>query len=135
MANFLPVAAPSWPSLRDLILRDMDFSEFPARLAGVLGSLSYLDLAGNEFATLPPALKLLSNLRQLELPRNAPLQLKARDADTLAALPHLHTINVSKSCGDIDAEADVPWVESSVIALIAITKRLPFLKLAYLAEG
>ena len=134
MAKFLPVAAPSWPSLRELTLRAMNFSDLPLELANVLTSISYLNLAGNKFATLPSTLKLLNNLQHLDMPRNWSLQLKTRDVDTLAGLPRLHTINVSKSGGTIDAERDVAWSESSIVALIAITKKIPLLKLAYLAE-
>ena len=127
MADFLPFTAPFWPSLRTLTLQDMNLSKFPEELAGVLVKLSYLDLAENKFARLPIAVTLLSKLQHLEIPRNGPLQLEEEDVDTLVALPRLHTLNISKSL-EI-AQSSPGWDDGSVIAFIAISKRLPLLKL------
>ena len=122
VAAFLPIAAPFWPSIRELTLKDMECSELPEGLAGALVSVRYLNLASDEFARLPITVKLLSNLQHLEIPENEPLQLD----EGLPTLPGLHTLNVRKSFKDVKA-AD--WSGSSVVAFIAISKRLPLLKL------
>ena len=126
--DLLPISAPAWPRLRELSLRDLCLHTFPAELASALNRLTYLDLANNRFARLPVAIKALSNLQQLELPCNAPLQLAIEDAATLAALPHLLTLNISKLCED--AERGTGWTDSSVVAFLAISESLPLLKLA-----
>ena len=128
MEDLLPISWPAWPRLRELSLRDLCLHAFPVELASALNRLTFLDLANNKFARLPAAVQLLGNLQQLELPCNAPLQLAIEDAAILAALPHLHTLNLSKSCED--AEREVGWTDSSVVAFFAISKRLPLLKLA-----
>ena len=84
--------------------------------------LTCLDLTENNFARLPTAVKLLSKLQHLNLQCNLPLQLKAEDVDILAALTCLHTCDMSKSCED--AKSGVGWTDSSVLVLIAISKRL-----------
>ena len=94
--------------------------------------LSYLNLSDNNFVRIPTAVKLLSDLQHLKLHRNDPLQLEAEDAATLAALPLLHTCNLSKSLED--PESEINWTDSSIVALIAISKRLPCLKLGLSAE-
>ena len=104
MADLLPIAAPCWPSLQEFALRDMNFSKFPEELAGVLVSVSYLDLADNKFECLPTELALLSNLKHLEITGNEPLQLEEEDVDTLAALPDLHTCNMRKSGKDLESK-------------------------------
>ena len=130
----LPVAAPAWPYLQKLTLKMMGFTEFPEGLAGALVSLTYLDLSFNSFARLPAAVGLLSNLQHFELSRNEPLQLEEEDVATLVALPHLHTLNIKKSCGCMDARS-MNWNEMSVDALFAIKKRFPLLKSPFLTEN
>ena len=123
MADFLPPAAPSWPSLRELTLKNMNFDEFPEKLAGVLVNVSYLNLADNKFECLPAALTLLSNLEHLEITGNEPLQLVEEDVDFLAAMPKLHTCNMCKSSGD--AELETGWSDSSVAIFIKSQRGFP----------
>ena len=104
----------------------MNFSEFPDDLAGVLVSLSHLDLADNQFERLPTAVMLLSKLQNLEMPRNVPLQLEEGDGDTLVGLPCLQRLDIKKSRTD--------WSESSVDAFVTISARLLSLELAFLAD-
>ena len=126
--DLLPISAPAWPHLRELTLCDLGLDVFPEGLARVLGSLSYLDLAENDFVRLPPALKLLSNLQYLEISKNESLSMEEEDVDSLATLPCLHTCRLSKQ----DPESDFNWTDSSVVALVAISRRLPLLKLVLL---
>ena len=60
-----------------------------------------------------------------------PLQLMKEDVAILVALPYLHTLNISKSNRCAESER---WIESSVVALFAISKKFPHLKLAHIAE-
>lgn len=99
MEDLLPISGPAWLRLREVSLRELCLRTFPVELVSALNRLTFLDLASKEFARLP--VKLLSNLQQLELPRNALLQLAIGDAATLVALPRLHTLNISKSCEEL----------------------------------
>ena len=128
LEDLLPISAPAWPHLRELTLRELCLTDFPESLAGALVRLTYLNLADNEFSRIPVAVKLLSNLQQLELSRNAPLQLDSTDAATLSALPHLRILKISKTCEN--AQSSSGWNDSSVVAFFAISRRLPLLRLA-----
>ena len=113
MDDLLPIAAPAWRSLRALTLGGTGFREFPLGLAGALFRLTHFNLAGNNFACFPIAVK---------------------DVDTLAALPHLQSLNISKVCKFSHVKVE-DWTERSVVALIASTKRFPLLKLRHWTEG
>ena len=129
MAEFLPIAAPSWPCLRNLTLKELNFSNFPEGLAAVLVGLTNLNLANNQYARLPNAVKLLSNLQHLDMSGNLPLQVEEEDVDTLAALPPLQTLDISKSREN--AESRSSWNDNSVVVFTAISERLPLLKLKF----
>ena len=134
VTDFLPVAAPAWSHLRDLTLRGMGFNDFPEDLASAMGRLTHLNLSDNDFERLPTAVKRLSSLEHLELHENKALQVEKEDVATLEALPHLHTLNISKAFTTFSHAKVDYWSERSVGAFIAITKRLPLLKLPHLSE-
>ena len=133
MAKLLPIAAPAWPNLRVLTLKGLGCTDFPEVLAGALVGLTYLNLANNNFARLPAAVKLLSTLHHFDLARNWPLQLGKDDVATLAALPHLRTLNIIKSSGYWQATSE-RWTDMSMGTLVAIMTRLPLLKLGFWAD-
>ncbi len=89
--------------------------------------LTYLQLSQNRFLRLPPAITLITTLNELNCWCNPGLQLEASDVERLAALPRLATLNVSKSTGGTKQDANL--TEASVSILIALSKRLPHLKM------
>jgi hypothetical protein len=56
-----------------------------------------LNLAANRFRRLPAALPGLTSLQDLYTFGNLALELEPSDVDSLAALPHLKDLNLSKS--------------------------------------
>jgi len=127
MADLLPTSASALPHLRNLTLQALGLEDFPERVAASLQRLTSLNLAENNFARLPPALKLIGSLNDLHFHRNPRLQLEEKDVDTVAAMPHLQILYVSKSSGG--ANSDAGLTERSVSVLIALTKRFPNLRL------
>lgn len=91
--QYLPAATPCLGNLKYLTLADMKLKTFPISVAGVLTSLTRLDLSYNPIAKLPPGLARITTLRYLCIGCNRVLQLRLCDGATFAALPNLHIVD------------------------------------------
>jgi Leucine-rich repeat (LRR) protein len=77
----------------------------------------HLDLAGNDFSRLPPALSAASCLRRLSLECNERLELSAADAEVLLALPALTSLRLGPPERQEGLEAQA--------ALLALRNHIP----------
>jgi len=114
------------PHLRTLELLNMQLVDFPAAVAGALQRLTYLNLNKNNFQKLPAAISQITTLQSIKLTQNTPLQLEEDDLNTLAALPHLQILSLSKQDPNL---SDSGFSNKSVGVLMAISRRFPHLNL------
>ncbi len=73
-----------------------------------LASLKVLDLEGNSFRCIPPALAAAAQLTHLDLSCNHDLQIGFPDVEVLEQLPRLHILDLSKVSARLSHEATPP---------------------------
>lgn len=78
-----------------------------------LASLKVLDLEGNCFRCIPPALAAAAQLTQLDLSCNHDLQIGFPDVQLLEQLPRLHILDLSKVSERLTHEGATPPEEVS----------------------
>ncbi|BDA45432.1 probable leucine-rich repeat protein soc-2 [Coccomyxa sp. Obi] len=120
LAALPPVLGTSWhcnPSR--LSLRYCGLQSLPK--GRYLASLKVLDLEGNSFRCIPPALAAAAQLTHLDLSCNHDLQIGFPDVQVLEQLPRLHILDLSKISERLPHEGAAPpeevlpnWREASV---------------------
>ena len=115
--------------LKSLALEKMELHSFSLSraLANKLVQLTKLSLAGTGLGELPSALSLITSLKTVDLSDCIDLQLTEKDAESLAALPELTSLQLRV---DLDhSESWFGWSAANMEACIAIGRRLPQLQL------
>ncbi len=130
--DLLPATTPALPHIQVLRLRGLGIADFPRALAVRMEQLTSLDLTLNRFQRIPAAISLITTLKELHYRCNPLLQLKASDIELLAALPHLTTLDISKSDGATEGGGKL--TAASKRTLTALHKRLPHLRLLHFAD-
>jgi Leucine-rich repeat (LRR) protein len=120
LADLLPPTMPALPRLKFLSLFDGHLEDFSTSVAAGLASLTHLDLEGNLFSVLPPALSTMTTLKTLIMSHNHDMELSLSDVGILSALPGLETLSVNDiGCSTLEEKRRV---------VQAIQKRMPALK-------
>ena len=129
LADLLPTTTPALlalPHIRELHLCGLGLSDFPKSLAAKMEQLTYIDLSHNRFRRLPEAISLITTLIKIRCCGNPWLQLQSSDVDLLASIPHLRTLDISKSDGGNNIESNL--TEESMCTWSVLAKRLPHLR-------
>jgi Leucine-rich repeat (LRR) protein len=109
--------------LRSLGLVGLKIQRLRTSEACALNQLSELDLSCNEFAVIPAAVAHITTLQTLDLSGNVKLRLQQGDVDTVACLPHLQSLRLTKE----DSEKD-GGLNRDMGNLLALAVRFPKLK-------